>query len=757
MRLLHLIALYTIATITTFAQSVTMTVAGTTTQHASLYAAVAAANAADDGTMPEIILQSNNTGLAPLTVTHDMVIDLNGYTGTFGNTRLNIITISNGAHLTITDNSTSANGVLSLKNTKYKSGTTQIAAIDVQAGSFTMNNGTVKVEFSGSNTDLFTYGVKLADATCSFEMNGGRIEVKSDNTAWGLYDNGNATINSGMIKVNSENDHIYTNRLSYPVYATSKAKLTINDGVFAYRNTTGMHADINNSASANNIKINGGYFTHEGNLSKYNTKGSFTLIPSSDERYKLGCRLKIADTSEDYGAALNITQWKSYDSLEQALNDAATGDTISLMKDYTMMNDAVVPEGVTLLVPFDNTNSCFTTLPETLYQTLATTQSVFRTLTIAENKTLTVNGKLSVSARLRSVMGAEYSICGSVADAHGLIKLSSNASIDVKGGLYCWGYIYGNGSVTIEKGAEVYEALQIGDWRGGTVASMVYDVNTFPFNDYYVQNIESQLTLKPGSKLMVTSDLEAECVKNRLDIIPFMSTNKEALYQLGANTTVTRTYDGTTDRVEYNFDGDVTMNEIKISLDGVSLDANHCRFPIPAYLTINQKKGQFSMPHSYILCAGAQLNIEKDAALNISQGDTLFVFKKSEWSLWNGRYRMPLIYTMANGLNNRMVMWTSNTVGDDEASYAKITDATVNIKGDATINGDIMTSTNNGSTPSTIYMYYSYIKDSDPTPVPFYNALDINADNRISIQDANIFLNQGKGTFSKIATYKYLR
>lgn len=757
MRRLSFIIFTLLATLTAFAQSVTMKVGGESTSYSSLAAAVTAANAKASGVVPVLVLQDNGTGLNSMTVTHDMVIDLNGFTGTLTTSKLNIITIDNNARLTITDGSANANGSLTLRTTRIKSGTTAITGIDVLSGTFVLDKGTVKTEYAGSTSEPITYGVKLTDANCAFEMNGGTIETSSDYIAYGIFDNGTATINNGIVKLNSENVRIYIDQQSYAVNVTKTGKLTINDGIFAHRNTTGMHADINNAGTASNVKINGGCFTHEGYLAKYNTKGTYTLIPSYEESYKLGCRLKISTQPGDFGTALNITQWKTYTTLEQALSEAKAGDTISLMADYTLSNDATVPAGVTLLIPFDRINSCFTTNPESLYENMGTKQSAFRTLTIAENKKLTVLGKLSVSARIKSAMGASYKICGSVVSTHGLIRLSSNASIDVKGGLYCWGYICGNGNVTVENGAEIYESLQIGDWRGGTVASMLYEVQTYPFNDYYVQNVESPLTLKPGSRMMVTSDIEAEGNKNRLDVFPFMSTASDAMYRLGSNTSVTLTYDGTTDRMQYDFDGNVTMSGIKISMDGASIDANCCRFPIPAYLTINQKKGQFALPHNYIMCAGSQLNIGKDASLYIPQGDTLFVFKKSEWSLWNGRYRMPLVYTMANGINNRQIMWSSNTVGNDEASYAKITDATINIDGDAIINGDIMTSTDNGSTPSTIHMYYSYIKDSAPTPVQFYNMFDVNADSRISMQDANIFLNRNEYKSAKITTSKYLR
>ena len=71
----------------------------------------------------------------------------------------------------------------------------------------------------------------------------------------------------------------------------------------------------------------------------------------------------------------------------------------------------------------------------------------------------------------------------------------------INGKLYARGMIDGTGTVTASEGSEVYQLMQIADWRGGTASSAAYALGLFPFNLYEVSNIRSNATYQVGSSL----------------------------------------------------------------------------------------------------------------------------------------------------------------------------------------------------------------------------------------------------------------
>ncbi|MEI3086059.1 MAG: hypothetical protein V8S87_08720 [Oscillospiraceae bacterium] len=79
---------------------------------------------------------------------------------------------------------------------------------------------------------------------------------------------------------------------------------------------------------------------------------------------------------------------------------------------------------------------------------------------------------------------------------YGQIWLESGSHIAVANGgaLYAWGFVSGDGTVTVKSGGTVYEWYQITDFRGGS-ATLGMGNKVFPFSQYYVQNIESAMTL----------------------------------------------------------------------------------------------------------------------------------------------------------------------------------------------------------------------------------------------------------------------
>ena len=98
---------------------------------------------------------------------------------------------------------------------------------------------------------------------------------------------------------------------------------------------------------------------------------------------------------------------------------------------------------------------------------------------MAEGSTITVNGAISIGGRYFAAAGSQQGRC--VGD-YGYIKMESGSHIKVKNGgnLYAWGFVSGDGRITADSGATVYEFYQIADFRGGSASSNMGN-KVFPF------------------------------------------------------------------------------------------------------------------------------------------------------------------------------------------------------------------------------------------------------------------------------------
>lgn len=206
-----------------------------------------------------------------------------------------------------------------------------------------------------------------------------------------------------------------------------------------------------------------------------------------------------ANTEVEDGIVATVTyEWggetytDSYSTLEEALAASLEGDQVLLVESYTLETATEIPSGVQLTIPTAaNVND---TLTGNNASGTVTSGFAYVTLTVPEDVTLTVNGTLLVAGNQQSTTKNTGCLTG----AYGKIDLEGD--LIVNGSLYARGEISGDGAVTVNSGASVYQMLQIADWRGGTATSNSYET-VFPFNCYTVSNITADTTYKYGSAL----------------------------------------------------------------------------------------------------------------------------------------------------------------------------------------------------------------------------------------------------------------
>lgn len=346
-------------------------------------------------------------------------------------------------------------------------------------------------------------------------------------------------------------------------------------------------------------------------------------------------------------ASADSNAWFLVDNayLSDELSTAATlGKKLVLAHDGTLpTGNYTIPSGVTLLIPFNNANDCYTTTPGTMTydrdagETFNTYKPyVYRTLTMANGANITVHGAISVSGKHSATQGSN----GSPIDAYGLINMNSGSSITVENGgvLYAWGYITGSGSVAAKSGASVYENFQLTDWRGGNASSAVMEgeetYSVFPFSQYYIQNIEVPLTVYAGAYEYTRMSVDVTLAGVNGTTVPFIGTSG-SMFAL-TNGYIVKDYMEGTGRIKVDVHGDISFSPISISIKNSvigSLNINSANYvlPISGHMTVDMKSGTVSVAQDMALLPGCELYLREGAKFNLGTGKSLYVYDLGEW------------------------------------------------------------------------------------------------------------------------------
>lgn len=228
-----------------------------------------------------------------------------------------------------------------------------------------------------------------------------------------------------------------------------------------------------------------------------------------------------------------------YTTVEKALLETTSGGTTYILpgKNPSINNDCSVGSGVTLCIPmtFNDANGTITAewdgsrtdgsgTNDDKYKT-----GIFKNIIIDGTHTpsdstkekvnkyrmnqVFLNSKLTVEQDGHLYIGGvngsdENLVKNQVTGQYSEITMSSKASLDIKGEVTCWGYIKeadksNNGSnVIVEKTGTLKVPLVFYDFKGGNVSVAFYLAKIFPLSQWDMPNIQSQLTVNYGGKLV---------------------------------------------------------------------------------------------------------------------------------------------------------------------------------------------------------------------------------------------------------------
>ena len=336
---------------------------------------------------------------------------------------------------------------------------------------------------------------------------------------------------------------------------------------------------------------------------------------------------------------------KSFIDLEKAVDYAHKNGKklVTLVEDGSISGNYTIPSGITLLIPFDEAKTCYTATPTATRSTAAA--KPFRTLTMAEGSSITLasGAAISVGGQYYAAQGGSK---GTIVGPYGFIKMKSGSAITVQSGanLYAWGFISGSGSVTVQSGGSVYEWYQVLDFRGGSASSAMGN-KVFPFNQYAVQNVEVPLTLHAGASETVYTAVYA-MRQIYTTSIPFIA--DDGMFKL-ASGSLTKAYDGSTDRVIYTVNGEAEVNSLNLKLAGTSVNSSSYVLPLTNNMTINLTSGsKLTVNQTAALLPGVQASIAKGAELVVPSGKSIYIYDVDEWGSYcsGGRdeHFVPVVY-----------------------------------------------------------------------------------------------------------------
>ena len=371
---------------------------------------------------------------------------------------------------------------------------------------------------------------------------------------------------------------------------------------------------------------------------------SISRLPKAELNIEKDCTIKARFTTS--GLALFETGGLVYDDLTNAIT-AASGKPSALITqvgDGTVSGIYTIPSGVTLLIPFDEAGTLYTETPQAIRT--APQAKPYKTLTMAAGSSITLarGAAISVGGQYYAASGNQK---GQIVGYHGYIKMESGSAITVQGGasLYAWGFISGSGSVTVQSGGSVYEWYQILDFRGGSASSNMGN-KVFPFNQYAVQNIEAPLTLYTGATEIAYTTVFAN---SKINSTPVQFIGINGLFKLNSGS-LTKAYDGSTDRIIYTIDGTAELNSLSISLGPIATDSKNFVLPLNNNMTVNLTSGsKLTVNQSVALLPGVEVSIAKGAELTVSSGKSMFIYDVDEWGSYcgggnNNSTFIPVVY-----------------------------------------------------------------------------------------------------------------
>ena len=384
-----------------------------------------------------------------------------------------------------------------------------------------------------------------------------------------------------------------------------------------------------------------------------------------------------------------------------------TDKTIILERSGSISGTNSVSAGVSLVIPSADVTEGVWTEPNPTTGSYVT-PTPFRTLTLEPGAVLDVDGVISVNGTLKLAQETRSGPTGTV----GEIYMGTGSVINLNGSatMYTWGYVYGDGDVYANGTSSVYEEMCINDLRGGRATLDLYELNQnngfgcFPFEQYYVQNIESRLHLCSTATEYITAGLNISAIFVRT--APFIGS--QGVFRLADGSTLTKYYDSVNDKLVVEVDGDAQLNKLAISLTvdpsaeggdsgssggsggfemNFTIDSSEFILPINN-MWIRQKSGLLTTHYKINLLPDSGMIIDPGASVLVSDDSEVYIYDVDDLGAYNPKGNLvPLSYSPTLGRASTR-------------SYSNMVDSFVEVNGTLEIVGKLNTTQNGANITS---------------------------------------------------------
>ena len=577
---------------------------------------------------------------------------------------------------------------------------------------------------SGSATNLVTVS---GNVTFVDNLSGTPGGVTTTGATAVLVSGGSLTINDGNYQGET-----------YALQHTG-GSVTINSGGFQ-----GGTQDVNGT-----VTLKGGFFNNKNGLSVQEGYAVVSDIPTG-MKYSGYSYMVVKKTSENYPLCVLISELENnptirlnFNSLEKAIayanNNTTDGrtKTILLKEDYTLpAGNYTIPTQTTLVIPYSaEQTSAKPHIDRTLGD--AVPSEAYRTLTLADGVHIDVFGAIEVGGQQTGGTATSTSLARPGGDTYGLMQMNSGSSITLyeNANFYAWGFVTGEGTMDMRRGAVVREQFQINDWKtlGPTCqmaagSSINYQLHVLPINQYFIQNIEVKTTYRPGSRLLgqvcayvvgynlAFNDVGIIGVKYSAaekaadptledDVAIFLMDNEDD----SEDTWVRKSYDVAHDTQLYEVNNSAYLGSLKMYVDlkgtpvnlstygygtqdHLNVDSKDFVLPLTNNFKIHLLYGNLYATQNTVLLPGAEIEVNKKSTLTINANQTLSLYDANQW----GQYTVVGVTDgdLDFGYATRIKCRPGGVpTVRDISSAAGLGDAMLNVHGSVDVKGYLKTTT----------------------------------------------------------------